>query len=280
MVSIYHALLQLSAIDFHCSKVLDDALAKPALRDALSNLCPPGVDAAELAQRAMWLCSSSLNVRAQWRGGAALSASECLPEAGVCSDVDGAQLLRAARYAEAAAAKAQAAAAKPGGGGLSDGGWAEEAAAAVAAVDPRDCGGTREAALLGSAWIVLAPTCRSFACEQLRALLSKEGLQRRQQQEELRSMSHALLLRVPPPFGVLGVPAAHPQLDGLFLVKARHISHYPDPLRTGPSDRHACSIRPPASPIATYSHTHTHPSATPPIPPIQTYPNRAHLNRT
>ena len=217
--------MPLSAFDFHCSRVLSVALSQPSTFAALVALCPTGAGAVEaLAKRAMWHCSSSLSPKAVWRGGAALDVRQTV-EGGTGGYKS--HVLAARRAAAEAAATAQAAA-DPGacserrdgasGRTVTEPFWASEAQAAAAAMDVHEVGGATEAEVLRRAWAILAPACRRFACEELRTLLANEERQRRPQQQTLRAMPPALLLRAPPASLSAALPMPHPELSGLYLI--------------------------------------------------------------
>ena len=266
----------LSSLDFHCTNVLDQALATPAVLASLRQVLAredagaapsegaafeaalePGAPsdaskaALELGQRAMWACSSALNVKEDWLEGRALTANRGAAEGMASCATAGVippdwehrmaatdwlrgvaisrlglttnRAVQAMRLAEEVSAKAQAAARASGSASSSaqaEVSWAEEAAAAAAAVAASGEYPPREASLLGNAWAAIGPRCRMVACETLQKLLANEMRQREAQQRLLDAMSPGLLLEAPPPRHVGSTkPEPHAHLPGLFLVK-------------------------------------------------------------
>ena len=266
----------LSSLDFHCTNVLDQALATPAVLASLRQVLAredagaapsegaafeaalePGAPsdaskaALELGQRAMWACSSALNVKEDWLEGRALTANRGAAEGMASCATAGVippdwehrmaatdwlrgvaisrlglttnRAVQAMRLAEEVSAKAQAAARASGSASSSaqaEVSWAAEAAAAAAAVAASGEYPPREASLLGNAWAAIGPRCRMVACETLQKLLANEMRQREAQQRLLDAMSPGLLLEAPPPRHVGSTkPEPHAHLPGLFLVK-------------------------------------------------------------
>ena len=266
----------LSSLDFHCTNVLDQALATPAVLASLRQVlaredagAAPSEGAAfeaalelgapsdaskaalELGQRAMWACSSALNVKEDWLEGRALTANRGAAEGMASCATAGVippdwehrmaatdwlrgvaisrlglttnRAVQAMRLAEEVSAKAQAAVRASGSASSSaqaEVSWAAEAAAAAAAVAASGEYPPREASLLGNAWAAIGPRCRMVACETLQKLLANEMRQREAQQRLLDAMSPGLLLEAPPPRHVGSTkPEPHAHLPGLFLVK-------------------------------------------------------------
>ena len=271
----------LSSLDFHCTNVLDQALDTPAvlasLRQVLAREVAAGAApsegaafeaalelgtpsdaskatlkaALELGQRAMWACSSALNVKEDWLEGRAQTANlgaadgmaSCATAGVIAPDWEhrmattdwlrGVAISRlglttnravqAMRWAEEVSAKAQAAAGASGSASSSaqaEVSWAAEAVAAAAAVAASGEYPPREASLLGNVWAAIGPRCRMVACEALHKLLANETRQREAQQRLLDQMSPGLLLEAPPPRHVASTkPEPHAHLPGLFLLK-------------------------------------------------------------
>ena len=69
----------LSALDFHCSNVLDAVMRQGGLLQSLSKIEGVNVnnanDLQQLAQEAMWFCSSGLNTKDDWKNGRAIDAA-------------------------------------------------------------------------------------------------------------------------------------------------------------------------------------------------------------
>ena len=164
-------------------QVLDGALDEPSVRASLGTLLAStaGEEGAadvggirELAESAMWACSSGLNVRQDWRDGAAVDAvargRATPPEPHV---------LAAGRAGVAALSAQQAASSTPAGNGSARRAWMEEASVAAAAMEAAAVagggGGAIKTRRLGQAWAVLAPPCRRLACEELCRVLRLEA---------------------------------------------------------------------------------------------------------
>ena len=255
----------LSALDFHCTNVLDQALAHPATLASMRQLvarhhaATAGGEVAvvELGRRAMWACSSAINVKEEWRGGMARMTNQSAAEEGMAAEARGVEVdiipperehgsaitgwlrgvamsrlgpttcraVQAMRWAEAASARAQATAEGPPPRSASPPvqaqavAWAAEAVAAAAAVAASGESPAEEASLLGAAWAAIAPRCRGIACETLYKLLANERRQREAQQRLLDAMSPALLLEAPPLRHAASVPEPHPKLQGLYLIQ-------------------------------------------------------------
>ena len=71
--------IPLGCVDFHCSRVLDAALAQPATRAAVAGVLArshgPVDPVAEVCKTAMWQCSASLTTKRDWGGGERLEAA-------------------------------------------------------------------------------------------------------------------------------------------------------------------------------------------------------------
>ena len=181
--------IPLSGIDFHCSNVLDAALAHaPTVAElrrllvaerleggreevvvASDAMMSEAEDVEGLAKRAMWMCSSGLSAKQEWRTDGELQIG---PRELIAAVTAG---RRAAEASRAAQADAEVEGDGKSGGGTAS--WIAEADAA-GAVLASSAEKESKVRLEVQAWRALAPECRRFECREVRRILEAEARQR------------------------------------------------------------------------------------------------------